>query len=397
MKKLITLLLVLTGCVMSASADSHIIYVQNTKGYSDLWVHRFGGTGASQTWPGKMLKGGTTDYVDTELINAQTDWKEQYYTVDLTNYATFIINNNDTKQSDDLNVSDYPSGNYYYISESGTKIILNKVDVYEFTLNITTATTWSECNVHYWNATKGTSWPGEPVSDGTHTIKAYTSSINIIFNQGDKKPQTCEMTAVSGTNNYYICGMNKVDDVWGEAVKTNASGYATYVSTKALTIPASTAYVATDNNNGSATAAAVTNPAGSTAMLIKGNSSTTYHFGTAESGTSYASNAFHAGSGTGLASETDGKYNYILNGNTLKAANGQTVGTKKAYLQLSQQAPAGARVLKFEDEDETTGINTVENGQPATENTAVYNLNGQRIMKPTKGLYIQNGKKYIVK
>ena len=48
-------------------------------------------------------------------------------------------------------------------------------------------------------------------------------------------------------------------------------------------------------------------------------------------------------------------------------------------------------------EDETTGINTVENTQSTIENTAVYNLNGQRIVKPTKGLYIQNGKKYIVK
>ena len=172
------------------------------------------------------------------------------------------------------------------------------------------------------------------------------------------------------------------------------------VNSNPLNIPASTAYYATEPEpaNGSAIAHAITNPAKGTPMLIKGTPNSSLRFEVAASGTDDTSgNAFKAGAGSALASTTDGKYNYILNGSTFKAANGQTVRTNKAYLQLSQQAPAGARVLKFEDEDETTGINTVENGQPATENTAVYNLNGQRIMKPTKGLYIQNGKKYIVK
>ena len=50
------------------------------------------------------------------------------------------------------------------------------------------------------------------------------------------------------------------------------------------------------------------------------------------------------------------------------------------------------------DDDETTGITTVEKTDN-TDNAAqkVYNLNGQRIMNPTKGLYIVNGKKVIIK
>ena len=53
--------------------------------------------------------------------------------------------------------------------------------------------------------------------------------------------------------------------------------------------------------------------------------------------------------------------------------------------------------ISFAD-DETTGITTVEKTDN-TDNAAqkVYNLNGQRIMNPTKGLYIVNGKKVIVK
>lgn len=44
----------------------------------------------------------------------------------------------------------------------------------------------------------------------------------------------------------------------------------------------------------------------------------------------------------------------------------------------------------------TTGINTVKAAFDAKAGK-VYNLNGQRVMNPTKGLFIQNGKKVIVK
>jgi len=46
-------------------------------------------------------------------------------------------------------------------------------------------------------------------------------------------------------------------------------------------------------------------------------------------------------------------------------------------------------------DDETTGIATVENASVLNEN--YYNLNGQRIVAPQKGLYIVNGKKVVIK
>ncbi len=42
-----------------------------------------------------------------------------------------------------------------------------------------------------------------------------------------------------------------------------------------------------------------------------------------------------------------------------------------------------------------TGINAIDNSQQAVDN--YYNMKGQRIVNPTKGLYIKNGKKMIVK
>ena len=54
----------------------------------------------------------------------------------------------------------------------------------------------------------------------------------------------------------------------------------------------------------------------------------------------------------------------------------------------------------------TNGIETIDNGQLTIDNSAIYNLNGQRVISspsgrpggiPTKGIYIKNGKKVLVK
>jgi hypothetical protein len=42
-----------------------------------------------------------------------------------------------------------------------------------------------------------------------------------------------------------------------------------------------------------------------------------------------------------------------------------------------------------------TGISTIVVNSLGNE--VLYNLNGQRVEKPQRGLYIQNGKKYMVK
>ena len=49
----------------------------------------------------------------------------------------------------------------------------------------------------------------------------------------------------------------------------------------------------------------------------------------------------------------------------------------------------------FGQENPTTGITTVV--VPVAQNDAIYNLNGQKVMKAKKGLYIINGKKQVVK
>ena len=103
--------------------------------------------------------------------------------------------------------------------------------------------------------------------------------------------------------------------------------------------------------------------------------------------------------------EADGKYNYILQKDgegvvKFFKATGASLKANRAYLSTTYDvSAAAARGLNivFAD-DMTTGIRekvTVNSEKFAT--APVYNLNGQRVSQPTRGLYIVNGKKVVVK
>lgn len=79
---------------------------------------------------------------------------------------------------------------------------------------------------------------------------------------------------------------------------------------------------------------------------------------------------------------------------------GFALAANRAYLKVSKETAASARGFNlFNDEDETTGIHSIENGKLTMENGAWYTLGGQKMNgKPaTKGIYIINGKKVVVK
>lgn len=69
-----------------------------------------------------------------------------------------------------------------------------------------------------------------------------------------------------------------------------------------------------------------------------------------------------------------------------------TVKPGLAYLAVPQAQAANVKGFSFDGTQ--TGINGVE---ATTARGAIYNLNGQRVEKAQRGIYIQNGKKFIVK
>ena len=84
----------------------------------------------------------------------------------------------------------------------------------------------------------------------------------------------------------------------------------------------------------------------------------------------------------------------LSNGSFVKISDG-TLPANKAYLPiLTANVPSNAR-LSIIFEDETTGISNVESHMMNVE--GYYNLAGQKVAQPTKGLYIVNGKKVIIK
>ena len=129
---------------------------------------------------------------------------------------------------------------------------------------------------------------------------------------------------------------------------------------------------------------------------------------TSESDFNEVTNLFKATDGKSdiAGSDTD-PYNYVFSTSPAMgfyklatALDKEKVKVGGAYLHSDTELAAevgSSRVGWIIDGEETTGINTVEQTQPTVENKVVYNLNGQRVMNPAKGLYIVNGKKVIIK
>ena len=81
---------------------------------------------------------------------------------------------------------------------------------------------------------------------------------------------------------------------------------------------------------------------------------------------------------------------YILSNGVFQPASAGTLAAGKAYLNI---AVSSARSLEMSFDD-VTAIETVKAEKA---NNEYFNLAGQRVAQPTKGLYIVNGKKVIIK
>ena len=76
-----------------------------------------------------------------------------------------------------------------------------------------------------------------------------------------------------------------------------------------------------------------------------------------------------------------------------------TIGIKGAYLIKADGTEVEGKIGNFHgcniEVQVLTGINTVVRND-ATASSPLYNLQGQRIQKPQRGIYIRNGKKYLI-
>jgi len=133
------------------------------------------------------------------------------------------------------------------------------------------------------------------------------------------------------------------------------------------------------------------------AVILKSNSAniflTSSNSGTTSEG-GYEGNSLR-GTTTTIPNPNYGQ-TYVLNKGEngigfYKLKSSGTIGAHKAYL----TSGATAREFFLFDE-ETTGLKDVR-GQKEDEGCLIYDLQGRRVAQPTKGLYIVNGKKVVIK
>lgn len=144
-----------------------------------------------------------------------------------------------------------------------------------------------------------------------------------------------------------------------------------------------------------------------TGVLLKGEAYQSYDIPFADSGSALGDNAFEVNS-TGGTFDAESGYTYFgLIKNSTPLTFGEfepssvAIPTNKAYLKVltsSLAGGAGARQLTFLfDENETTAIKDLPTAAAKKAEDAVFSITGQRVNTPTKGLYIINGKKHIIK
>lgn len=252
---------------------------------------------------------------------------------------------------------------------------------------------------------------GDKTTSWTQDTNGSINTLDIVLTENtDIKAFGGYKTTSQNAWNLDFIYIQKTGDVASATI--GAYGYATFSSTYALdftNVTEATALIATEKSGDNIKLQAVTGTvAAGTGLILKSanGGSTTVSIPVAASGTLYdtASNPknylFAINSDYNLKASNDGT-NYVLSvqdGKVVFAPIAETaapVTAGHAALWLPATA-TGARVLNlsFSDEDTTTGIEAVES---AKQHNATYNLSGQRVAQPTKGLYIVGGKKVFVK
>lgn len=187
-----------------------------------------------------------------------------------------------------------------------------------------------------------------------------------------------------------------------QSITVSAAEWKTLVSPYSLdftSVEGLKAYIVTGGANSKLTKTQVKKVPAGTALLLNG-SATTYNVPVIAKSAATDDVADNKLIGVVTNKEIPAEAGYVLMASpTLgfyKNANEFTVGAFTAYLPIDFDAnTTEARKSFMLDEVETTGIKTVQaSGLKAN---GYYDLQGRRVSQPTKGMYIMNGKKVVIK
>jgi hypothetical protein len=400
MKKLITLMLALAGMVSTASA-----WTGTVRGSFNDWSDSANPFIYLSSWemyaklPGSIIHDGAVTfkpYIDGKGYRGPEGQSSDYTvaTDGVTYYGTgsdagtnnFVIAQNENAIDIYVHVKTYEDNNNWWEIK-----VLVVEDYISYTIQYTDNDSWSNVYAYatYSNIPLVNSWPGTQMSDGTVTINALPGS-NVIFNNNSGS-QYGGFDLVNG--NYNKTGLNS------EKTSVTAAGYATFVSPYALdyTSTAIKAYTASVNTtNGVVTLSSINKVPANTPVVLYKEGGETENIPVAASTDAVGSNDLVAGTGATVPTNEGANYNYILNnvsGIGFYKANDQIVAKDRAYLQTTYNVAAQNARIVMVFADEATGITNIE----TTSNYRYFDLQGRNVAQPTKGLYIVNGKKVIIK
>ncbi|MBQ8713678.1 MAG: hypothetical protein IJ552_00560 [Prevotella sp.] len=236
-----------------------------------------------------------------------------------------------------------------------------------------------------------------------------------VANKGTDQIFSVSYTGTEAENIYvYNSGSNALE-VYGikvepatVSVPVGTTGWSTYSSAYALDFENAQegieAYVITGFEGTTLTTSKITGTvAANTGLLVKGTADTDYNVPVVAAGDAPTANLLVASvAGETVDAGTGDNVNYVLVNNSGTAEfqwideTSATLGSNKAYLQIvnGPKSETSAHGLTIDLDGELTGIKNIKVG---SEDNIYYDLQGHRVLYPTKGLYIVNGKKVILK
>lgn len=240
-------------------------------------------------------------------------------------------------------------------------------------------------DVRFYGAPNGLTFVDDPANVPLLPAKAYC---NIAFNDGKKVVINREIAAGKYVTTYMGSnaggGMNATLETGLEAYELTKAEAGQLTFTKVNSIAAGKGYVIHNTTSGALTMTWQTNAE----QVYLDEANQNEESVTAINGVKII--------GTLQTITTDGNQ-WLLSSNQIKKGNGAKISPYRAYFTgVSAAATTGARAI-FVD-GETTKIGSINaNGEINVEDGIIYNLAGQRVQNPKKGIYIINGKKVMIK
>ena len=246
----------------------------------------------------------------------------------------------------------------------------------------------------YWKEFNGTNYTAEdvpPMGAWNEVEDRLTNPDVRVF------PLNGDETEITFTNAgeqlLFVIALDVIEDP--ETVNVGTAGWATTVTTKALDFTGASvkAYTAKLSDNTVTLTEATQVPAG-TALVLKAAAGS-YDIPVIAEADAVDNDLKGSATEATVMDAANTYYGLAINGNGsaqfTKIEAGGTIAAGKAYLMVA--GVAGAKVLAVSF-GEATGISSLSQNADK-ENAQFYNLAGQRVAQPQKGLYIVNGKKVV--